>query len=220
MVILQDGMQRMFKKQENVFYYITTMNENYSHPGLSKGQEKDIIKGMYLFKKAKKGKTRVQLLGSGSILREVIAAAELLEKDFKVQADIWSCPSFNELKRDGDEVSRWNLLHPDKKAIQCHVTQCLESTEGPVVAATDYVKLFADQIRAYVPRSYAVLGTDGFGRSDTREALRKHFEVDRYYITVVALNALVGEGGISAKTVNSALKKYGIDTEKNNPLLA
>jgi pyruvate dehydrogenase E1 component len=220
MVILQDGMQRMFKKQENVFYYITTMNENYSHPGLSKGQEKDIVKGMYLFKKAKKGKTRVQLLGSGSILREVIAAAELLEKDFKVQADIWSCPSFNELKRDGDEVSRWNLLHPDKKASQCHVTQCLESTEGPVVAATDYVKLFADQIRAYVPRSYAVLGTDGFGRSDTREALRKHFEVDRYYITVVALNALVGEGGISAKTVNSALKKYGIDTEKNNPLLA
>jgi len=196
------------------------MNENYSHPGLSKVQEKDIVKGMYFFKKAKKGKTRVQLLGSGSILREVIAAAELLEKDFKVQADIWSCPSFNELKRDGDEVSRWNLLHPDKKARQCHVTQCLESTEGPVVAATDYVKLFADQIRAYVPRSYAVLGTDGFGRSDSREALRKHFEVDRFYITVVALNSLVGEGGISTKTVKSALKKYGIDTEKNNPLLA
>jgi pyruvate dehydrogenase E1 component len=220
MVILQDGMQRMFKKQENVFYYITTMNENYSHPGLSKGQEKDIVKGMYLFHKAKKGKTRVQLLGSGAILREVIAAAALLEKDFKVQADIWSCPSFNELKRDGDEVSRWNLLHPDKKARQCHVTQCLESTEGPVVAATDYVKLFADQIRAYVPKSYAVLGTDGFGRSDSREALRKHFEVDRYYITVAALNALVGEGGISAKTVKAAIKKYGIDSEKNNPLLS
>ena len=220
MVILQDGMQRMFKKQENVFFYITTMNENYSHPGLSKGQEKDIVKGMYLFQKAKKGKTRVQLLGSGSILREVIAAAALLEKDFKVQADIWSCPSFNELKRDGDEVSRWNLLHPDKKARQCHVTQCLESTEGPVVAATDYVKLFADQIRAYVPRSYAVLGTDGFGRSDSREALRKHFEVDRYYITITALNELVGEGGISAKTVKAAIKKYGIDSEKNNPLLS
>jgi len=220
MVILQDGMQRMFKKQENVFFYITTMNENYSHPGLSKGQEKDIVKGMYLFQKAKKGKTRVQLLGSGSILREVIAAAVLLEKDFKVQADIWSCPSFNELKRDGDEVSRWNLLHPDKKARQCHVSQCLESTEGPVVAATDYVKLFADQIRAYVPRSYAVLGTDGFGRSDSREALRKHFEVDRYYITIAALNELVGEGGISAKTVKAAIKKYGIDSEKNNPLLS
>ena len=220
MVILQDGMQRMFKKQENVFYYITTMNENYSHPGLSKGQEKDIIKGMYLFQKAKKGKTKVQLLGSGSILREVIAAADLLEKEFKVQADIWSCPSFNELKRDGDEVSRWNLLHPDKKPRKCHVTQCLENTEGPVVAATDYVKLFADQIRAYVPKSYTVLGTDGFGRSDSREALRKHFEVDRYFITVAVLNALVGEDIISVKTVKAAIKKYGIDTEKNNPLMS
>ena len=220
MVILQDGMQRMFKKQENVFYYITTMNENYSHPGLSKGQEKDIIKGMYLFQKAKKGKTKVQLLGSGSILREVIAAADLLEKEFKVQADIWSCPSFNELKRDGDEVSRWNLLHPDKKPRKCHVTQCLENTEGPVVAATDYVKLFADQIRAYVPKSYTVLGTDGFGRSDSREALRKHFEVDRYFITVAVLNALVGEDTISVKTVKAAIKKYGIDTEKINPLMS
>ena len=220
MVIMQDGMQRMFKKQENVFYYITTMNENYSHPGLSKGQEKDIIKGMYLFQKAKKGKTKVQLLGSGSILREVIAAADLLEKEFKVQADIWSCPSFNELKRDGDEVSRWNLLHPDKKPRKCHVTQCLENTEGPVVAATDYVKLFADQIRAYVPKSYTVLGTDGFGRSDSREALRKHFEVDRYFITVAVLNALVGEDIISVKTVKAAIKKYGIDTEKNNPLMS
>ena len=220
MVIMQDGMQRMFKKQENVFYYITTMNENYSHPGLSKGQEKDIIKGMYLFQKAKKGKTKVQLLGSGSILREVIAAADLLKKEFKVQADIWSCPSFNELKRDGDEVSRWNLLHPDKKPRKCHVTQCLENTEGPVVAATDYVKLFADQIRAYVPKSYTVLGTDGFGRSDTREALRKHFEVDRYFITVAVLNALVGEDVISVKTVKAAIKKYGIDTEKNNPLMS
>ena len=220
MVIMQDGMQRMFKKQENVFYYITTMNENYSHPGLSKGQEKDIIKGMYLFQKAKKGKTKVQLLGSGSILREVIAAADLLEKEFKVQADIWSCPSFNELKRDGDEVSRWNLLHPDKKPRKCHVTQCLENTEGPVVAATDYVKLFADQIRAYVPKSYTVLGTDGFGRSDSREALRKHFEVDRYFITVAVLNALVGEDVISVKTVKAAIKKYGIDTEKNNPLMS
>ncbi|HIA57680.1 MAG TPA: pyruvate dehydrogenase (acetyl-transferring), homodimeric type [Candidatus Lambdaproteobacteria bacterium] len=220
MVILQDGMQRMFKKQENVFYYITTMNENYSHPGLSKGQEKDIIKGMYLFQKAKKGKTKVQLLGSGSILREVIAAADLLKKEFKVQADIWSCPSFNELKRDGDEVSRWNLLHPDKKPRKCHVTQCLENTEGPVVAATDYVKLFADQIRAYVPKSYTVLGTDGFGRSDSREALRKHFEVDRYFITVAVLNALVGEDVISVKTVKAAIKKYGIDTEKNNPLMS
>jgi pyruvate dehydrogenase E1 component len=220
LVIMHDAMERMFKKQENVFYYITTMNENYSHPGLIKGQEKNIVKGMYLLQKGKKGKTRVQLLGSGTILREAIAAADLLSKDFKVQAEIWSCPSFNELKRDGDEVSRWNLLHPDKKARKSHVTQCLENTEGPVVAATDYVKLFADQIRAYVPKLYTVLGTDGYGRSDSREALRKHFEVDRYYITVAALNALFVEGRISAKIVKSAMKKYGIDSEKNNPLLA
>ena len=220
MVIMQNGMERMFNKQDNVFYYITTMNENYPHPGLRKGQEKNIIKGMYLLRKGKNGKTRVQLLGSGSILREAIAAADLLSADFKVQADIWSCPSFNELKRDGDEVSRWNLLHPDKKPRMSHVAQCLEKTDGPVIAATDYVKLFADQIRAYVPQSYTVLGTDGYGRSDSREALRKHFEVDRYYIAVAALSALVEEGSISAKTINSAIKKYGIDPEKNNPLMS
>ena len=220
MVIMQNGMERMFNKQDNVFYYITTMNENYPHLGLRKGQEKNIIKGMYLLRKGKNGKTRVQLLGSGSILREAIAAADLLSADFKVQADIWSCPSFNELKRDGDEVSRWNLLHPDKKPRMSHVAQCLEKTDGPVIAATDYVKLFADQIRAYVPQSYTVLGTDGYGRSDSREALRKHFEVDRYYITVAALSALEKEGSISAKTINSAIKKYGIDPEKNNPLMS
>ena len=175
---------------------------------------------MYLLKKGEKGKIRVQLLASGAILRESIAAAELLSADFKVQTDIWSCPSFNELKRDGDEVFRWNLLHPDKKPRKCHVTQCLDNTEGPVVAATDYVKLFADQIRAYVPKSYTVLGTDGYGRSDSREALRKHFEVDRYYIALAALNALYTGGSISAKTVKSAIIKYGIDPEKTNPLFS
>ncbi len=220
MVILQNGMERMFKKQENVFYYITTMNENYSHPGLIKGQEKNIVKGMYLLQKGKKGKTRVQLLGSGSILRESIAAADLLSADFKVEADIWSCTSFNQLKRDGDDVSRWNMLHPDKKPKMSHVEKCLLDTDGPVVAATDYVKLFADQIRAYVPRSYSVLGTDGFGRSDSRQALRKHFEVDRYYIAVAALNALMEDGSVSFKTVNAAIKKYGIDPNKNNPLMS
>ena len=220
MVIIQNGMERMFKKQENVFYYITTMNENYSHPGLSKGQEKNIVKGMYLLQKGKKGKTRVQLLGSGSILRESIAAADLLSADFKVEADIWSCTSFNQLKRDGDDVSRWNMLHPDKKPKMSHVEKCLLDTDGPVVAATDYVKLFADQIRAYVPRSYSVLGTDGFGRSDSRQALRKHFEVDRYYIAVAALNALMEDGSVSFKTVNAAIKKYGIDPNKNNPLMS
>ncbi|MBT5487593.1 MAG: pyruvate dehydrogenase (acetyl-transferring), homodimeric type [Deltaproteobacteria bacterium] len=220
MVIIQNGMERMFKKQENVFYYITTMNENYSHPGLSKGQEKNIVKGMYLLQKGKKGKTRVQLFGSGSILREAIAAADLLSADFKVEADIWSCTSFNQLKRDGDDVSRWNMLHPDKKPKMSHVEKCLLDTDGPVVAVTDYVKLFADQIRAYVPRSYSVLGTDGFGRSDTRQALRKHFEVDRYYIAVAALNALMEDGSVSVKTVNAAIKKYGIDPNKNNPLMS
>ena len=220
MVIMQNGMERMFKKQENVFYYITTMNENYSHPGLSKGQEKNIVKGMYLLQKGKKGKTRVQLFGSGSILREAIAAADLLSADFKVEADIWSCTSFNQLKRDGDDVSRWNMLHPDKKPKMSHVEKCLLDTDGPVVAATDYVKLFADQIRAYVPRSYSVLGTDGFGRSDSRQSLRKHFEVDRYFIAVAALNALVEDGRVSSKTVNAAIKKYGIDPNKNNPLMA
>ena len=220
MVIMQNGMERMFKKQENVFYYITTMNENYSHPGLSKGQEKNIVKGMYLLQKGKKGKTRVQLLGSGSILREAIAAADLLSADFKVEADIWSCTSFNQLKRDGDDVSRWNMLHPDKKPKMSHVEKCLLDTDGPVVAATDYVKLFADQIRAYVPRSYSVLGTDGFGRSDSRQALRKHFEVDRYFIAVAALNALLEDGRVSSKTVKAAIKKYGIDPNKNNPLMS
>ena len=220
MVIMQNGMERMFKKQENVFYYITTMNENYSHPGLSKGQEKNIVKGMYLLQKGKKGKTRVQLLGSGSILREAIAAADLLSADFKVEADIWSCTSFNQLKRDGDDVSRWNMLHPDKKPKMSHVEKCLLDTDGPVVAATDYVKLFADQIRAYVPRSYSVLGTDVFGRSDSRQALRKHFEVDRYYIAVASLNALMEDGSVSFKTVNAAIKKYGIDPNKNNPLMS
>ena len=220
MVIMQNGMERMFKKQENVFYYITTMNENYSHPGLSKGQEKNIVKGMYLLQKGKKGKTRVQLFGSGSILREAIAAADLLSADFKVEADIWSCTSFNQLKRDGDDVSRWNMLHPDKKPKMSHVEKCLLDTDGPVVAATDYVKLFADQIRAYVPRSYSVLGTDGFGRSDSRQALRKHFEVDRYYIAVASLNALMEDGSVSFKTVNGAIKKYGIDPNKNNPLMS
>jgi len=220
MVIIQNGMERMFKKQENVFFYITTMNENYYHPGLVKGQEENIVKGMYLFKKGKKGNKRVQLLGSGSILNEAIEAANILSADFNVEADIWSCPSFNELKREGDEVTRWNLLHPDKNSRVSFVTKCLENTIGPVIAATDYVKLFADQIRAYVPKSYTVLGTDGFGRSDSREALRKHFEVDRYFITIAALKALEEEGEISVKIVKSAIKKYKIDTEKSNPLFS
>jgi pyruvate dehydrogenase E1 component len=162
----------------------------------------------------------VQLLGSGTIFREVIAAGDLLAEDFGVQADLWSAPSFNELKRNGDDVVRWNRLHPDKQPRQSHVEQCLAGTAGPVVAATDYVKLYADQIRAFVPHRYVVLGTDGFGRSDTRKALRRHFEVDRHHVVVATLKALAEEGTIPAKTVKEAIKKYGLDPEKPNPLYA
>ena len=218
MVIIQNGLKRMFENQENVFYYITTLNENYPHPEMKKGQEENIIKGMYLFQKGGKGTKRVQLMGSGSILREVIAAANILSEDFGIQADVWSCPSFNELKRDADDCFRWNLMHPDLKAKIPHVTACLEKHAGPVVAATDYVKLYADQIRAYVGRNFHVLGTDGFGRSDTRASLRRHFEVNRYYVTVAALKTLADEGTIQAKTVKSAIRKYKLDPEKPNPL--
>ena len=218
MVIIQNGLKRMFENQENVFYYITTLNENYPHPEMKKGQEENIIKGMYLFQQGGKGSKRVQLMGSGSILREVIAAANILAEDFGIQADVWSCPSFNELKRDGDDCVRWNLMHPDQKPRIPHVTACLEKHSGPVVAATDYVKLFADQIRAYVGRNFHVLGTDGFGRSDTRASLRRHFEVNRYYVTVAALKTLADEGTIPAKTVKSAIRKYKLDPEKPNPL--
>jgi pyruvate dehydrogenase E1 component len=218
MVILQDGLKRMFEEQGNVFYYITTLNENYPHPDLKKGQEKNIIKGMYLFQEGGKGDQRVQLMGSGSILNEVIAAGTLLSEDFGIQADVWSCPSFNELKRNGDDTVRWNLLHPDQKPRIPHVTSCLQKHPGPVVAATDYVKLFADQIRAYVDRNFHVLGTDGYGRSDTRSALRKHFEVNRYYVVVTALKMLADEGTIPVKTVKSAIRKYKLDPEKPNPL--
>ena len=192
MVIVQNGMYRMFEAQENIFYYITTLNESYHNPALPDGQNENIIKGMYQFAKGKKGDKRVQLLGSGAIFREVIEAAKLLEEDFGVVADLWSATSFNELKRDGDAVSRWNLLHPDKKPKKSHIETCLENTKGPVIASTDYIRLFADQIRQFMPKdkAYVVLGTDGYGRSDTRKALREHFEVNRYYVVIAALNAL------------------------------
>jgi pyruvate dehydrogenase E1 component len=219
-VIIQDGMRRMYKEQEDVFYYLTVMNENYAHPAMPKGAEEGIIKGMYLFGegKAKSAKApRVQLLGSGTILREVIAAAELLEKDFGVAADIWSVTSFNELRRDGLDCERWNMLHPEDSRRVSHVEQCLAPRSGPVVAATDYIKSYADQIRSYIPKRYKVLGTDGFGRSDTRKKLRSFFEVDRYYVAVAALKALADDGIISAKEVSGAIKLYQIDPGKLNP---
>jgi pyruvate dehydrogenase E1 component len=223
-VILQDGSRRMLQEQEDVYYYVTVMNENYAHPDMPAGAEADIIKGMYLFKdggKPKKNEPRVQLLGSGTILREVIAAAELLEKDFGIASDIWSCPSFSELRKDGFDAERWNRLHPmDKKPRQAHVTACLESRNGPVVAATDYVREYADQVRAFVPhgRRYVVLGTDGFGRSDTRANLRAFFEVDRYWIAHAAIAALAADGRMNPEDVARAIKQYKLDPEKPNPL--
>ena len=218
-VIVQDGLRRMVAEQQDVFYYLTVLNENYSHPALPAGAEADILKGMYAFSKGAEEKNpRVQLLGSGSIFREAIAAADLLKQDWKVDADLWACPSFTELARDGHEVERWNRLHPDSTPRVAHATQCLASTQGPVIAATDYVRLFADQIRALVPRRYVVLGTDGFGRSDTREKLRHFFEVDRYWITLAALKALVEEGAKKPQVVKEAIRKYGLDAEKPNPI--
>ena len=219
-VIIQDGMRRMYQKQEDVFYYITVMNENYTHPAMPDGVEKGILKGMYLFSegKAKKNQPKVQLLGSGTILREVIAGAELLEKDFGIAADIWSVTSFNELRRDGLDTQRWNLLHPDQLPRQSYIEHCLKDRAGPVVAATDYMKLYADQVRAFLPtHNFITLGTDGFGRSDTRRKLRQFFEVDRHYVAVAAMKALADQELLPRKTVAEAVKKYGINPDKPNP---
>ena len=217
-VIIQDGLRRMYQNHEDIFYYITVMNENYSHPAMPEGVQEGILKGMYLFRKGAKAKGPVvQLLGSGTILREAIAAADLLEQDWGVSSNIWSAPSFNELGREGQAVARWNRHHPEQKPRKSHVEQCLEPTTGPVVAATDYIKAFTEQIRAFVPRRYVTLGTDGFGRSDTRAKLRHFFEVDRYYITLAALNALAAEGTIPASKAAEAIKKYGLDPEKPLP---
>jgi pyruvate dehydrogenase E1 component len=220
-VIIQDGLRRMVKEQQDVFYYITLMNENYAHPAMPQGAEAGILKGMYLLRGAKpeaRG-ARVQLLGSGTILREVIAAADLLEQDWNVVCDVWSCPSFTELRREGMEAERWNLLHPEEPQRKSYVERCLEAHEGAAVAATDYMRTFADQIRPYLKRSYTVLGTDGFGRSDFRKELRRFFEVDRYYVAIAALKALADEGKVPRATVAQAIRKYGIDANKPCPWL-
>lgn len=221
-VIMQHGLKRMVENQENVFYYITLMNENYAHPGLKAGDEEGIIRGMYKLEEGSKGDLRVQLLGSGSILREVQAAKELLEKDWGVMADVWSCTSFNELRRDGLDCNRANLLHPNATPRVPYVTQLLQDTQGPVIASSDYMKIFADQIREFIPagRTYRVLGTDGFGRSDFRYKLRNHFEVDRYFVTLSALKALVDEGKLPVEKLSEAIAKYNINTNKANPLYA
>lgn len=219
-VILQNGLQRMYADQENVFYYVTVMNENYVHPAMPEGVEAGIIRGLYPFSKGSpRKKKRVQLLGSGAILREVIAAAELLEKDWKIAADVWSATSFTELARDAQDVERWNRLHPMEKPHSAYVSEQLGGTAGPIVAATDYMRLYAEQLRPSLEgRTYRVLGTDGFGRSDTREKLRRFFEVNRYHVVVAALKALADEGTVDADLVAQAIKAYGIDPEKPNPV--
>ncbi len=220
-VIVHNGLQRMVANKESVFYYITLMNENYEHPDFPKDSEAGIIQGMYCLKTSDKKdahKRRVQLLGSGAILREVIEAAKLLEQDFGVAADIWSVTSFNLLGRDGLEVDRWNRLHPFEVPKKAYITRCLEATEGPVIAATDYMKQFSDQVRAFVPRRYEVLGTDGFGRSDTRNELRRFFEVNRYYIVISALKALMDDGLLPKEQVMKAIEQYQIDPNKPSPV--
>jgi pyruvate dehydrogenase E1 component len=216
-VIIQNGMHRMYNQNEDLFYYITVMNENYQHPAMPENVEEGIIKGMYLLKKPNKAKAQIQLLGSGTILREVIAAADLLEEDFGISANIWSVTSFNELRREGLSAKRLNLLNPDKKQKLSYVESAFKNDDIPVVAATDYMKIFADQIREFIPNKYIVLGTDGFGRSDTRSQLRKFFEVNRYYIVVASLKALAEEGKLSTDKINEAIKKYNIDQNKPEP---
>jgi pyruvate dehydrogenase E1 component len=209
----------MVSEQEDGFYYLTLMNENYVHPEMPAGAEKGILRGMYLLSEgpAEAGRPRVQLLGSGTILREVMAAAELLERDFGVLADVWSATSFTELRRDGLEVERWNMLHPEAEPRRAYVTESLAGRRGPVIASTDYIRAFADQIRQWVPTSYRVLGTDGFGRSDFRSALRRFFEVDRHYVAVAALKELADGGEIDRAVVQSAIEKYEIDPEAPMP---
>ncbi len=218
-VIVHDGLRRMIGEQEDVYYYITTLNENYPNPPMPKGAEEGIVKGMYLLKEATaKGGRKVQLMGSGAILREVIAGAELLEKDYGIAADIWSVTSFTELRREALDIERWNMLHPEEQTRVAYVTKCLsERGDGPVIAATDYMKLFADQIRGQVPGTYKVLGTDGYGRSDYRSKLRSFFEVDRHYVVVAALKALAEENKIPSAQVSDAIRKYGLDTERPSP---
>ena len=218
-VIIQEGLRRMVQNQEDVYYYITLMNENYSHPALPAGAEQGILKGLYSFSKSKNvaKDLKVQLMGSGVILREVIAAAELLEKDWGVSADVWSATSFTELRRQGLDCERWNMMNPEKPQRLNYVAECLKDAKGPVIASTDYMKSFAEQIQRFVPNKFVAIGTDGYGRSDSREALRDFFEVDSRYITVAALKALSDEGKLPAAKVLEAVKKYKLDANKPNP---
>jgi pyruvate dehydrogenase E1 component len=216
-VIVQDGLKRMYQDQENRFYYITTLNENYQHPEMPQGAEEGIVKGIYLLEEGKDAELKVQLFGCGSILREVREGAKLLREEFGVEADVWSTTSINELRREAQEVERWNLLHPEDEPRVPYIQQVLEGHEGPVIASTDYMRMYADQLREYIPRRYKVLGTDGFGRSDTRTKLREFFEVNRHYVCVAALKALQEEGKIEPAVVVKAMQKFNINPEKPAP---
>jgi pyruvate dehydrogenase E1 component len=218
-IIIQEGLRRMVQNQEDVYYYITLMNENYSHPEMPKDSAEGILKGMYRFSKSKAKGEKVQLMGSGVILREVIAAAELLEKDWGIAADVWSAPSFTELRREGLDCERWNMLNPERPQRVSYVAQCFKDASGPVIASTDYMRSFAEQIQRFVPNKFVALGTDGYGRSDSREALRDFFEVDRHYVVVAALKALADEGKLPVAKVAEAVKKYKLDSNKPNPTL-
>ena len=219
-VIFREGLRRMHEKNENVFYYITTMNENYSHPSIPKDKncEEGILKGMYKIKELNKyKKTKIQLLGSGTILREMMAAAEILQNEYQIDSEIWSVTSFNELRKDGMEVERYNLLNPDKEQKVSFVEQCLGKTEGPILAASDYMRMNSDQIRPYTNKSFYSLGTDGYGRSDTRKNLRNFFEVDKEHIVTYGLSVLAKEQLIASKYAKEAIKKYNIDGSKPMP---
>jgi pyruvate dehydrogenase E1 component len=217
-VVIQDGLRRMFAAQEDVFFYITCMNENYAHPAMPQDAQAGILKGMYLLRAGGRGKVRVNLLGSGTILREVLAAAEILERDYGVPADIFSVPSYSELRREALDVERRNLLHPDQPAQQPYVRQCFGDRTGPFIAASDYMKIVPDQIRQWVPGRFLVLGTDGYGRSDSRAQLRRHFEVDAQHIVLASLRALADEGKLDVATVKSCMKKFDINPERPNPV--
>ena len=216
-VIVREGLRRMVEEQEDVFYYLTVMNENYQQPAIPDGVEEGILRGIYLLREGSGNGPRVQLLGSGSILREVLAGGDLLEADFGIASDVWSVTSFTELRREGLEAERWNRLHPAEEPRTSWVESSLAGRGGPFVAATDYIRTFADQIRPFVPGRYAVLGTDGFGRSDYRVKLRSFFEVDRHHVAVTALKALADEGAVEASVVQDAIDRYGIDPDVAPP---
>jgi len=224
-VIVRDGLRRMYEENENVFYYMTLMNENYQHPAMPDTKEisDEIIKGIYQLEQVaskKKAIANVQLMGSGTILQKVRQAAQILANDFNISSDVYSVTSFNELARDGQDVTRWNMLHPESKQRVPYISTVITKKAGPAIAATDYIKNYSDQVRAYIDTEYRVLGTDGFGRSDSRDNLRQHFEVDQNYIVVAALFELANRGDIKRSVVSEAIKRFNIDSDKLNPLYA